>query len=231
MTFDVCTRMGALKWPQDATFLHATDTPMPRTPPQLILASGSRFRRQLMEQAGLTFAVVPATVDEPAARAAMAREGDAFSPGEVALQLAALKALEVSQKNPAALVIGSDQVLALGAGIFGKPESPAAARRQLETLAGETHTLPTGVVLAQGGTVVWEHLGVATLTMRTLSPAFLDDYCARAGSVVTDTVGGYALEGLGVQLFERIDGDYFTIIGLPLLPLLGELRRRGVVGM
>ncbi len=182
-----------------------------------------------MEQAGLTFAVVPATVDEPAARAAMARGGDAFSPGEVALQLAALKALEVSQKNTAALVIGSDQVLALGAGIFGKPADQMAARRQLETLAGETHTLPTGVVLAQGGKVVWEHLEVATLTMRTLNPAFLDDYFARAGSVVTETVGGYALEGLGVQLFERIEGDYFTIIGLPLLALLGELRRRGVV--
>lgn len=183
----------------------------------------------MMEHAGLTFSVIPATVDEPAARAAMAQENAVIAPGDIALNLAALKALEVSTRHPAALVIGSDQVLALGAEVFGKPATPAAARHQLETLASQTHTLPTGVVLAQGGKVVWEHLGIATLSMRALSPAFLDDYIARAGPTVTETVGGYALEGLGVQLFDTIDGDYFTIIGLPLLPLLAELRRRKVV--
>lgn len=206
-----------------------TARPVARPPPPLILASGSRFRRQLMENAGLTFTVVPATVDEPAARAAMARDDATISPGDVALNLAALKALEVSTRHPLALVIGSDQVLALDSEIFSKPADPAAARRQLEKLAGQTHTLPTGIVLALGGNVVWEHLGIATLSMRALSPAFLDDYIARAGPAVTETVGGYQLEGLGIQLFDRIDGDYFTIIGLPLLALLAELRRRRVV--
>ncbi len=197
------------------------------TPQALILASGSRFRRQMLENAGLTFAVVPATVDEPAARAAMTRNNPAISPGDVALKLAALKAIEVSETHPHALVIGSDQVLALGSEIFGKPPTAAAARAQLERLAGRTHTLPTGVVLAHDGKVVWQHLGIATLQVRTLGSDFLDDYMRRAGAAVTETVGGYQLEGLGVQLFEQIDGDYFTIIGLPLLPLLAELRRRG----
>jgi septum formation protein len=199
-------------------------------PHLLILASGSRFRRQMLENAGLTFSVVAATVDEPAARAAMARDNPSLTPGDVALKLAALKALEVSARHPHALVIGSDQVLALGSEIFGKPPTPAAARLQLERLSGRTHTLPTGVVLAQGGKAVWQHLGVATLHMRTLTPTFLDSYITRAGPITTETVGGYALEGLGVQLFEKIDGDYFTIIGLPLLALLAELRERGVVG-
>jgi septum formation protein len=198
--------------------------------PQLILASGSRFRRQMLENAGLTFSVVPATVDEPAARAAMTRENPNISPGDVALKLAALKAIEVSEKHPHALVIGSDQVLALGNEIFGKPPTPAAARAQLERLSGRTHTLPTAVVFAQDGKAVWQHLGVATLHMRALTPTFLDTYITRAGPAVTETVGAYQLEGLGIQLFESIDGDYFTIIGLPLLAVLGELRERGVVG-
>jgi septum formation protein len=199
-------------------------------PLPLILASGSRFRRQMLENAGLTFTVVPATVDEPAARAAMVRDNPAITPGDVALKLAALKAVAVSERHRHALVIGSDQVLALGSEIFGKPPTPAPARAQLERLSGRTHTLPTGAVLAQNGQVVWQHLGVATLQMRTLTPTFLDDYMTRAGPIVTETVGGYALEGLGVQLFDRIDGDYFTIIGLPLLAVLGALRERGVVG-
>ncbi len=198
--------------------------------PQLILASGSRFRRQMLENAGLMFSVVPATVDEPAARTAMTGDNPAITPGDVALKLAALKAIEVSQHHRQALVIGSDQVLALGQEIFGKPPTPAAARAQLERLSGRTHTLPTAVVFAQDGKTVWQHLGSATLHMRPLTPAFLDDYIVRAGATVTETVGGYALEGLGVQLFDSIDGDYFTIIGLPLLAVLAELRGRGVVG-
>jgi septum formation protein len=136
----------------------------------------------------------------------------------------------VSEQHRQALVIGSDQVLALDNEIFGKPPSPLVARAQLERLSGRTHTLPTAVVLAQDGKAVWQHLGLATLHMRTLTPAFLDSYITRAGPIVTETVGGYALEGLGVQLFENIDGDYFTIIGLPLLAVLAELRARGVVG-
>jgi septum formation protein len=195
----------------------------------LILASGSRFRKRMLENAGLVFEVIPASVDEPRVRQAMTEAKLDISPGEIALKLAALKALDVSAKHPAALVIGSDQVLAFDGEIFGKPSDLAAARRQLGSLAGRQHRLPTGVVLAQNGKVIWEHLGVATLTMRPLSEAFLDAYLSAEGHVLTETVGGYQLEGRGAQLFERIEGDYFTIIGLPLLPLLGELRRRGVL--
>ena len=196
---------------------------------ELILASGSRFRRQMLEQAGVAFSVVTASVDEPAARAEMARMTPGMQPGDVAMRLAELKALEVGARNRHALVIGADQVLALDGLIFGKPADSAAARAQLLQLRGKTHTLPTAVVLAQDGRIVWRHLGVAELEMRFFSDGFLATYLAAAGSVVTETVGGYALEGLGAQLFERVAGDYFTVIGLPLIPLLGELRERGFV--
>ena len=179
----------------------------------------------MLENAGVSFSVAPADVDEVAARAKMSD----MAPGAVALQLAGLKALEVSRRFPDALVIGADQVLALEGRIFGKPIDRAAARAQLLQLRGRTHTLPTAVVLAQAGRAVWDHLGVAQLEMRPFGDGFLDAYLAAAGEVVTETVGGYALEGLGAQLFERIEGDYFTVIGLPLIPLLAELRRRGVL--
>ena len=205
-----------------------SQTLMPRdTLTELILASGSRFRRQMLEQAGVAFSVVTASVDEPEARAEMACTAPGMRPGEVALRLAELKALEVSGRHPAALVIGADQVLALDGVIFGKPSDQAAARAQLLALRGKTHTLPTAVVLAQAGRIVWRHLGVAELEMRFFGDGFLAAYLAAAGSVVTETVGGYALEGLGALLFERVAGDYFTIIGLPLIPLLAELRERG----
>ena len=208
----------------------ATVPLMPKQPvTDLILASGSRFRRQMLENAGIAFSVETAAVDEPAARAAMARERLPVAPGEVALRLAGLKAIDVSRRHPNALVIGADQVLALEGDIFGKPSDVPAARAQLMTLRGRTHTLPTGVVLAQGGAVVWQYLGVALLQMRDFGAGFLEAYLAAAGDVVLETVGGYALEGLGAQLFERVEGDYFTVIGLPLVPLLGELRRRGLI--
>lgn len=197
--------------------------------PTLILASGSRFRRQMLENAGLDFDVEPATLDEVAARAEMARRPVAPGPAEVAVELAAMKALEVSERHPRALVIGCDQVLDFEGRIYGKPSDVATARAQLIMMSGHTHALPTGLVLVRHGRVVFEHLGEARLTMRALSETFLDDYLARVGDAATETAGGYALEGLGVQLFERVDGDYFTIIGLPLLALLAELRRRGVV--
>ena len=197
--------------------------------PELILASGSKFRRQMLEAAGLKFRAVQATVDEPATRAAMTRGNPAIEPGDVALRLAGLKAVEVSERLTDAVVIGADQVLACDGKIFGKPGGSHAARAQLLALRGRAHTLPTAVVLARGGRVVWEYLGVAKLEMRAFSDAFLSAYLAAAGGMVTETVGGYALEGLGSQLFERVEGDYFTIIGLPLMPLLAELRRQGVL--
>jgi septum formation protein len=204
---------------------------MPAQPikPELILASGSRFRLKMLEQAGVHPRVVVATVDETAARRAMAAETTPPQPGAVALRLAALKALEVSNRHPEALVIGADQILAFTGDIFGKPANHVEARAHLQRLRGHTHHLPTGVVLAQGGQVVWQHLETVALTMRPFSDTFLDTYLAAAGDLVLETVGGYALEGLGAQLFERVEGDYFTVIGLPLIPLLGALRQRGVL--
>ena len=196
---------------------------------ELILASGSRARREMLESAGLTFRVVPADVDEEAHRQSMSEHVVNGGPRRVAQVLARVKAEEVSRRFPHALVIGADQVLALGAEVFTKPADLAAARVALERLAGRVHHLHSAVALARGGTQVWAHMDSAALTMRTMSSAFLDGYIERAGERICASVGAYELEGLGVQLFERIEGDYFTILGLPLLPLLGELRRLGQI--
>lgn len=196
---------------------------------ELILASGSRARRQMLEAAGLTFRVVPADVDEEAHRQTMAEFDVNGGPKRVAQVLARVKAEEVSRRFPQALVIGGDQVLALGREVLAKPADLAAARAVLERLSGRTHHLHSAVSLARGGAQVWSHIDTAALTMRAMSPAFLDDYVRRAGDRICASVGAYELEGLGVQLFERIEGDYFTILGLPLLPLLAQLRRLGQI--
>jgi septum formation protein len=198
--------------------------PSPGTP-ELILASASPFRRRMLEAAGVAFRVVPAEVDEPALRRQM-------PPGDlarVAEHLARAKALAVSEAAPRALVIGADQVLAFGEELLSKPRDVEEARRQLTALRGQTHQLHTGVALAAAGKAVWTHLETATLAMRSFSDAFLDRYLDEMGPAVCRTVGGYEIEGRGVQLFERIAGDQFTIIGLPLLPLLAELRARGMI--
>ncbi len=192
-------------------------------PYELILASGSSARRKLLAAAGVAFRVAPADVDEPALRNEI---GPQAAPQRVALTLARAKAEEASRRVPAALVIGADQVLALDGAIYTKPADIAAARAQLQSLAGRTHELSSAVSLARNGHEVWSHIETAMLTMRDVSDAFLDDYLAAAGDRVCACVGAYELEGLGIQLFERIDGDYFTILGLPLLPVLAELRRR-----
>ena len=193
---------------------------------ELILASGSAARRHMLEAAGVTFRVVPADVDEDALRVGFGH----VVPEHLAQRLALAKAEEVSRRFPAALVIGGDQVLAVQSTIYTKPANLAAARMALRNLAGVTHDLLSAVCLAQGGKESWRHLGIAHLTMRDFSDAFLDDYLARAGERVCASVGAYELEGLGIQLFDAIDGDYFTILGMPLLPLLAELRARGVWG-
>lgn len=198
-------------------------------PAPLILASGSRFRRRMLQDARVTFHVVTAAIDEPAARADMQRNAPATTPGEIARRLAELKALAVSRLHPHSLIIGADQVLECDGEIYGKPRDQVEARAQLKSLRNRTHTLPTAVVLALDGCIVWHHLAIATLTMRDFSDIFLDTYLATAGPIVTETVGGYALEGMGAQLFAQVDGDYFTVIGLPLIPLLTELRRRDVL--
>jgi septum formation protein len=195
----------------------------------LVLASRSPARRRMLEAAGLTFRVERPDVDESAIRSTLA-DFDHYGGAErVARVLARAKGEDVSRRLPGALVIGADQVLALDREIFSKPADMAAARQTLRVLSGRTHRLLSAASLAIDGAQVWSHLDIASLTMRKLSDAFIDDYLARAGDKVCTSVGGYELEGLGVQLFERVDGDYFTILGLPLLPLLAELRARGVV--
>jgi septum formation protein len=194
---------------------------------RLVLASASPFRRRMLEAAGLSFEVAPADVDE----AMLKRDllGSGSTPSTIAAALAAAKADAVSARLPDALVIGADQVLALGQDLFSKPVGTPAAREQLLRLRGKSHQLHTAACLATGGKAVWTHVEIATLTMRPFSDAFLADYLRVAGDRVCHTVGAYEIEGLGIQLFERIEGSLFTIIGLPLLPLLAELRARGVI--
>lgn len=199
------------------------------TAQKLVLASGSRSRRQMLEAAGLSFTVAPADLDERAVRATLSAKDATAEPADVAEVLARAKAQTISSAQPGAIVIGADQILALGAEIFEKPAGLDGARSHLAKLRGRTHQLHSAVVLAEAGKVVWAHVDTASLTMRAFSPAFLDNYLARAGPVICESVGAYQLEGLGVQLFERIEGDYFTILGLPLVPLLAELRLRKVV--
>jgi nucleoside triphosphate pyrophosphatase len=196
--------------------------------PPLILASGSKSRARILEAAGLAFIVEPPGLDEAVMRQAVSGERS-LSPHDVAEVLARAKAEAVSDLARQAYVIGSDQVLALGETVFSKPDSMEAARRQLLDLRGKTHTLHTAVAVATNGETIWAETTIATLTMRKLSPEFIGRYLAAAGDEVLNSVGAYQLESLGVQLFEKIDGDYFSILGLPLIPLLDTLRREGVV--
>lgn len=194
-----------------------------------ILASGSPFRRAMLEAAGVRVDVVVPDVDESTHKAAMERASPPPGPGAIALKLAELKAIDVLGRSPGRCVIGSDQVLSLDGEIFSKPPSVEAAREQLKRLRGRTHELLTAVVVAQSGKDPWRHLARARLTMRDFSDAFLDDYLMQQAKRVTATVGAYEIEGLGSQLFDGIEGDHFTIVGLPLLPLMNELRNRGLL--
>ena len=194
--------------------------------PAVILASGSASRRALLAAAGVAADAVSPNVDEEAYRTAMRADG--LPVRDQAMQLAEMKALRVSQSRTG-LVIGGDQMLALGDEAFDKPRDLPEARRHLERLSGKSHTLETAIVVCEDGRPVWRHLARPKLTMRTLSPEFIEDYTARCGSVLLTTVGAYQLEGLGAQLFTRIEGDYFSILGLPLLPLLDYLRTRKVL--
>jgi septum formation protein len=196
--------------------------------PPLILASSSKSRARMLEAAGLSFIVEPPGLDEAVMLQAVSGE-DALGPHDVAEVLARAKAEAVSDLARKAYVIGGDQVLALGDAIFTKPDNMEAARRQLLDLSGKTHTLHTSVAVATNGEAIWAETTIATLTMRKLSPEFIGRYLAAAGEEVLSSVGAYQLESLGVQLFEKIDGDYFSILGLPLLPLLDTLRREGVI--
>jgi septum formation protein len=198
---------------------------------KLILASASSVRQTLLRNAGLSFEAVDSQVDEDAIKAGFA-EGDHdrdAATDALALKLAEEKALAVSARFPGALVIGADQILSCKGKRYDKPKSMSEARANLIEFRGHQHILHSGLVLAQDGVIVWRHSARATLTMRNFSDAFLDHYLAEAGSMVMKSVGCYQLEGPGVQLFETIEGDYFSILGLPMLPLLAELRAQGIV--
>lgn len=191
---------------------------------RLVLASGSAARKALLEAAGLTFDVVPAQIDETAIRTTILEETMGAEASDIASVLAAEKARAVSELHPEALVIGADQVLVLGGKIFSKAETMLEAREHLTMLRGRTHDLVSAVALARNGVVHWQTLAVAGMTVRDFSDEFLGAYLERMGEKALASVGCYELEGTGVQLFERIEGDYFTILGIPLLPLLQRLR-------
>jgi septum formation protein len=196
---------------------------------QIILASTSRARREMLAAAGVAFTVEAADVDEPAIRKTLLAAKSAATPPQIADALARAKAEDVSQRHKGSLVIGGDQVLALGTELLTKAKDEAAARATLKKLRGMTHELHSAVALAVDGRVLWTHTGTARLKMRDFSDAFLEEYLTRAGDRIGQSVGAYELEGLGVQLFDKIEGDYFTILGLPLLPLLAELRAHGMI--
>ncbi len=194
---------------------------------RVVLASGSRFRKAMLEAAGVVIDVMPAAIDERAVEKTL--ESTGATPHEVAEVLAEAKALDVSEKQPGRLVLGCDQTLSLGDELFHKPADMEAARRHLLRLSGKTHQLNSAVVLARNGETVWRHVETARLTMRALDPAFIGRHLARVGPVALNSVGAYQVEGEGIQLFEKIEGDHFTIVGLPLLPLLKELRELGAI--
>ncbi len=202
---------------------------MSRGAQEIVLGSGSRARREMLAAAGVHFTVQAADVDEPAIRARMREENANVDPKKIAAVLAAAKAEDVSGKISGSLIIGADQVLALGDELLSKAPSIDAAREALRKLRGRTHELHSAVAFAEDGKITWAHVATARLTMRDFSDAFLDDYLLRAGDQVRQSVGAYELEGLGVQLFDKIEGDYFTVLGLPLMPVLAELRERGII--
>lgn len=194
----------------------------------LVLASGSAGRRALLENAGIPHDVMTASIDEDAAKAALRADG--LGPRDLADALAELKALKVSAKRPGDLVLGCDQTLAFDDGtMFDKAPDRAALAGQLRQLSGNTHSLFSAIVLAEQGQPVWRHVERVRMTMRPLSDAFIADYLEAEGDALLGCVGGYRIEGRGAQLFSRIDGSHFSIVGLPLLRLLDFLRTRGIV--
>ena len=193
----------------------------------LVLASTSEIRATLLRNAGLTFETIAARVDEDAIKAAMIEEE--AHPRDIADTLAEAKARKVAGKRPEALVIGCDQVLALGRETFSKPGTPEEARAQLEALSGKTHQLLSAAVAYEGGEPVWRHVGIVRLTMRPLGAEYLDGYIARNWPGISHSVGAYKLEEEGVRLFSAVHGDYFNVLGLPLVELLSWLTARGEI--
>jgi septum formation protein len=186
---------------------------------KIILASGSAARQTMLRNAGLEFSTIASDTDEPALRA-----GSSAAPADLALMLASAKAANVAALAPKALTIGADQILLCDGKIYNKPKSLEDAAMHLRALSGRSHTLITAACIYQGTTQIWHHTGTPSLTMRTLSEADIASYIEAAGPKILTSVGAYQLEGLGINLFTDITGDFFTILGLPLLPLLAFLR-------
>ena len=195
--------------------------------PAVILASASMARRAVLEAAGLRFQAMAAAVDEAAIKDSAKAEG--FPAEDAALLLAEAKARRIATRHPEALVIGCDQILTLGDRWFDKPGNPAEARAHLQALRGQAHRLVTAVLCWRNGQRIWQHVATPRLVMRPFSDAFLDAYLAEEGEAVTTTVGAYRLEGPGIHLFERVEGEHAAILGLPLLALLGFLRQHGLL--
>ncbi len=189
---------------------------------KIILASASRHRATLLSNAGISFEQQASRLDERALEAPL--ENTDILPSERAAILAEAKSLDVSENQADSLVIGCDQILALDTLVLHKAKDMEEARARLLLLSGKTHTLHNGITIAQNGRILWRHESPCFMTMRDLSPQFIGRYLAQAGEEVLSSVGVYQIEGLGSQLFEKVDGDFFSIIGLPLLPLLDQLR-------
>jgi septum formation protein len=189
----------------------------------LVLASKSSVRRTLLADAGIPLEVRPADIDERKVEASATTLG----PGEIATLLASEKAFAVARNSRGRLVLGADQILVLDGARFAKPVDRAAARAQLRALSGKPHELHSAIAFVQNDEVLFEHVSMARLTMRAFSNRFLELYLDAVGQAATESVGAYQLEGLGIQLFERVEGDYFTVLGLPLIEVLSFLRRHG----
>ncbi len=194
---------------------------------KIILASASPFRARMLKDAGVEVTIERPSIDERAVEQAVAGAG--LRPDDLAQILAEAKAVDVSQNHPGAFVIGCDQTLSLGEELMHKPADMEDARRRLLKLSGRTHQLNSAVVIAQDGEAIWRHVSVASLTMRDLDPGFVGRHLAAVGDAALSSVGAYQIEGRGIQLFDKIEGDHFTIVGLPLLPLLAKLRELGAI--
>lgn len=191
----------------------------------IILASTSASRAAMLRAARVDFTQVPPRVDEAAIRAALGQEG--ATPRDMSDALAEFKAIKVSERNPGALVIGSDQILDLEGNALSKPEGLEDARAQIRQLRGRTHKLFSAAVIAQGGRPVWRHIGLARLTMRAISDSYLDSYLARNWPDISGSVGGYHIEAEGIRLFSAVEGSWPVILGMPLVEILGYLAQRG----
>ncbi len=194
---------------------------------KIILASASPFRARMLKDAGVEVTIERPSIDERAVEQAVAGAG--LRPDDLAQILAEAKAVDVSQNHPGAFVIGCDQTLSLGEELMHKPADMEDARRRLLKLSGRTHQLNSAVVIAQDGEAIWRHVSVASLTMRDLDPGFVGRHLSAVGDAALSSVGAYQIEGRGIQLFDKIEGDHFTIVGLPLLPLLAKLRELGAI--